>query len=181
MPVADDPKVNIKSALKTLGETVTGKWLIILDNADDEELWSNRTTEASKRVSLLDCIPCSQHGSMLVTTRSHKIAVKIAAQNVVRLNDLTESAASTMLKELLVRPQLLNNSDTTALLLDRINYLPLALVQAAAYINKNDLYTIKDYLQLWDLTEEDIIELLSEDFEDSSRYSESSNAVRSHG
>lgn len=177
MPVADDPKVDIKSALKNLGESVTGEWLIILDNADDEELWSDRSTKASNIVPLLDYIPRSQHGSVLVTTRSHKIAVKIAAQNVVRLNDLAEKAAYTMLKELLVRPQLLDDPDTTAILLSRISCLPLALVQAAAYINENDLYTIKDYLQLWDSTEEDIIELLSEDFEDSSRYSESPNAV----
>jgi len=177
MPVADDPKVNIKSALKNLGEAVTGEWLIILDNADDEELWSDRSIEASNNVPLLDYIPRSQHGSVLVTTRSHKIAVKIAAQNVVRLNDLSESAACIMLKELLVRPRLLDDPDTTAILLKRISCLPLALVQAAAYINENDLHTIKDYLQLWDSTEEDIIELLSEDFEDSSRYSERSNAV----
>jgi Tetratricopeptide repeat len=64
--------------------------------------------------------------------------------------------------------------DTTALLAE-LTYLPLAIVQAAAYINENGI-TITEYLFLLK-EQEEVIDLLSEDFEDDGRYRDIKNPV----
>jgi hypothetical protein len=54
--------------------------------------------------------------------------------------------------------------------------LPLAIVQAAAYINENNI-ALGDYLSLLAEQEEEIISLLSEEFEDEWRYRSVKNPV----
>jgi len=61
-------------------------------------------------------------------------------------------------------------------LLVELTYLPLAIVQAAAYINENGI-ALADYLSPLKEKEEDIIDLLSEDFEDNGRYHNVKNPV----
>jgi hypothetical protein len=63
-------------------------------------------------------------------------------------------------------------------LLDQLTFLPLAIVQAAAYINENGI-TLSDYLSLLVEQEEDVIDLLSEEFEDDWRYRNVKNPVAS--
>ena len=61
-------------------------------------------------------------------------------------------------------------------MLSQLTYLPLAIVQAAAYINENAI-SLADYLSLLDEQEEEVIDLLSEDFEDDGRYQNINNPV----
>ena len=67
------------------------------------------------------------------------------------------------------------HQDTTVLLVE-LTYLPLAIVQAAAYINENGI-ALADYLSLLKEKEEDIIDLPSEEFEDNRRYHNVKNPV----
>jgi hypothetical protein len=55
-------------------------------------------------------------------------------------------------------------------------YLPLAIVQAAAYINEN-VITIAKYLFLLKKQEEEVIDLLSEKFEDNGKYRDMKNPI----
>lgn len=64
----------------------------------------------------------------------------------------------------------------TARLLAKLTYLPLAIVQASAYINTNAI-TVPEYISLLDQKEEEAIDILSEDYEDQSRYQEIKNPV----
>jgi hypothetical protein len=59
-------------------------------------------------------------------------------------------------------------------LLQQLTFLPLAIVQAAAYINENGI-TFSAYLSLLKDQEQDVIDLLSEDFEDDGRYRDTQN------
>jgi hypothetical protein len=54
-------------------------------------------------------------------------------------------------------------------LLDLLVDLPLTVKQAAAYINKNTT-PVAEYLSFYNNSEEGIIEILSEGFEDRGRY-----------
>ena len=54
------------------------------------------------------------------------------------------------------------------MLLVELTYLPLAIVKAAAYIDENGI-ALADYLLLLKEKEEDIIDLPSEEFEDTLR------------
>ena len=58
----------------------------------------------------------------------------------------------------------------------RLEFLPLALVQAAAFIQENSI-TVNDYLELLDGSDKDLIDLLSEDFETVGRDSDTPRAV----
>jgi hypothetical protein len=49
-----------------------------------------------------------------------------------------------------------------------------------SYINKNDI-SIVEYIELCESSEEDIIEVLSEDFEDEGRYKDMKIPLRQHG
>jgi hypothetical protein len=58
----------------------------------------------------------------------------------------------------------------------RLEYLPLALVQAAAFIHENDM-SVREYLQLLDQGDEVLVDLLSEGFETVGRDSGAPQAV----
>ena len=57
-----------------------------------------------------------------------------------------------------------------------LSFLILAIVQAAAYINDNDI-DLANYLSLLNSKEQDVVELLQEDFEDEGRYRNANNPV----
>lgn len=61
-------------------------------------------------------------------------------------------------------------------LLRELEYLPLAITQAAAYINTCKI-PISDYLLLLKSTDEDAITILSKDLGDRTRYPNSANAI----
>jgi hypothetical protein len=61
-------------------------------------------------------------------------------------------------------------------LLEQLTYLPLAIVQAASFIDKNDI-RLRDYISLLGNQEKRAIELLIRDFEDDGRYQDVKNPV----
>ncbi|KAJ0421164.1 hypothetical protein BJY00DRAFT_112332 [Aspergillus carlsbadensis] len=159
-----------------LSHESSGRWLLVYDNADDMQMWMKGTETGPPLKSLL---PRNDAGRILFTTRNRKLAVKLAASNVVHLPDMDEDTALQMLHRLLIRMELLQDKESTAALLAQLCYLPLAISQAAAYINENDITALSDYLSLLDSQEQDLVSLLSEDFEDDARYADVQNPVTS--
>jgi hypothetical protein len=100
---------------------------------------------------------------------------KIAKQNIIEVPQMNEEAATQLLKICLADPGLIYSYQDIKVLLTELTYLPLAIVQAAAYINKN-MITLADYLSLL-AEEEEIIYFLSEEFEDDGRYRDVKNPV----
>jgi hypothetical protein len=82
-----------------------------------------------------------------------------------------------LLRNYLVDQDLLNNQGDATALLTRLTYLPLAIVQAAVYINENGI-SLADYLSLLKEQEKDVIDLLSKDFKDKGRYHNVKNLVK---
>jgi tetratricopeptide (TPR) repeat protein len=76
----------------------------------------------------------------------------------------------------LINKQLLENSNEVSSLLEDLAYLPLAITQASAYINRNRI-PIAKYLELLRNTEDDDIWILSREFRDDTRYPDSKNPV----
>lgn len=145
-----DPKLMVK---QSLDQDDGRQWLLILDSADDERLWST-IAGANSTDALLKFIPRARGGSILITTRTHRVAVTIAQRNVVKLSHLSLSDSRLMLHGLLDESELLDNTQATSQLLHHLTHLPLAIVQAAAYINQNSLNSIDDYLEIWNSGEE---------------------------
>ncbi|KAL3705406.1 hypothetical protein TMatcc_009078 [Talaromyces marneffei ATCC 18224] len=168
-----DVKMRVQSYLS---HERAGRWLLICDNADDMDMWVSRD-RTTPLTALSAFLPQSDHGCILFTTRNRKLAQKLAPSHVIPLHEVDEETAKEILMQSLLRPELL--SETTikiTALLRQLTFLPLAITQAAAYINANGI-ELSDYIELLQEQEHDVIELLSEDFEDEGRYAETQNPV----
>ncbi|KAH8595497.1 hypothetical protein B0O99DRAFT_544164 [Bisporella sp. PMI_857] len=175
IPGSDEDKVDAKKLVQGyLSKESAGRWLLVFDNADDVNMWITQSGSGSAR--LIDYLPRSTQGHIIFTTRDRKTAVKLAHRNVVEVPDMDENVAIQLLHKCLVNPDLVNNRPDTTALLKELTYLPLAIVQAAAYINENRIAFV-DYLSLLADQEEAVIDLLSEEFEDDGRYSNIKNPV----
>jgi hypothetical protein len=80
------------------------------------------------------------------------------------------------LENSLIQPRILKDNDAIVRLLDLLTCLPLAIVQAAAFINANEI-SISLYTSLYENGEDEVIELLSKDFEDQGRYRDTKNPI----
>jgi hypothetical protein len=129
-----------------------------------QEVNSTNTWYPCSTPRLLDYLPHSTQGSIIFTTRNWKAAVKLAPQNIVEVSEMSGEAAKELLKKCLISPHLTDINRSTEDLLAQLTYLPLAIVQASAYINENRI-SIADYISLLAEKDESTIELLSEDFE----------------
>jgi hypothetical protein len=74
-----------------------------------------------------------------------------------------------------IKPALLNDEKAVNKLLELLTYLPLAIVQAAAFINNNDI-SVSGYTSLFHETGTKI-ELFSKHFKDPSRYREMESTI----
>jgi tetratricopeptide (TPR) repeat protein len=166
----DNEKANVKKLVQLyLSKESTGRWLLVFDNADDINMWITKLGSEPGSGRLIEYLPQRKQGSIVFTTRDRKTAVKLAHQNIVEAPEMNEDVAIQLLQKRLLNPDLVNNRANTKALLKELTYLPLAIVQAVAYINENGI-VFADYLSLLSEQEEDIIELLSEEFEDNGRY-----------
>ena len=180
----EDDKEDVKRLVQEyLGKESTGRWLLVFDNADDIDMWIAKVSGSDSGLrhgqgfrSLIDYLPKSKQGAILFTTRNRKIGVKLAQQNVVNVPTMGEDAATRLLEKCLINPDLINSRQDTNTLLSQLTCLPLAIVQAAAYINENGT-TLRDYILLLADQEVEVIELLSEEFEDDGRYRDVKNPV----
>jgi tetratricopeptide (TPR) repeat protein len=184
IPGWEDDEQDVKRLVQEyLSKESTGRWLLVFDNADNIDMWIAKVSGPESGLrhgqgfrSLIDYLPKSKQGAILFTTRDRKIAVKLAQQNVVNIPAMGEDAATRLLEKCLVNRDLINSRQDTNTLLSQLTYLPLAIVQAAAYINANEI-TLGDYALLLADQEVEVIELLSEEFEDNGRYRDVKNPV----
>jgi tetratricopeptide (TPR) repeat protein len=175
IPGCEDDKADVKKLVRDyLSRESAGQWLLIFDNVDDVDMWTDKPQEESGR--LIDSLPRSSRGAIIFTTRDKKTAVKLARRRVIEMSEMDPAGGEQLLRNYLVDQDLLNNHTAAMALLTQLTYLPLAIVQATEYINENGI-GLQDYLSLLEEQEEDVIELLSEDFEDEGRYRDVKNPV----
>jgi hypothetical protein len=154
---------------------------MVVDNADDLELLFNTADKNNKDFSsgLVDCLPESPKGSILFTTRNNKVAVKHAENSIIEAKEMSEVESQELFKKALFDKSLTKDKENILRLLDLFCNLPLAIKQAAAFLNENKSTSVSDYLEIYNSNDESFIELLSEDFQDYSRYSDVKNPVAS--
>ncbi|PIG87297.1 kinesin light chain [Aspergillus arachidicola] len=165
----EDLKILVRQRLSA---KTAGKWLLVIDNADDLDLLRG-TYQAE---GLLAFLPESDGGLTIFTTRHGAVAEYLTGSDVVEIGKMTRQETTDLLEKSLVRKNPSDNSETVVNLLTELEYLPLAITQAAAYINTNKS-SISEYLRLLKKTEQDAVALISTDFGDKTRYRNSMNAV----
>ncbi|KAF2008261.1 hypothetical protein BU24DRAFT_382136, partial [Aaosphaeria arxii CBS 175.79] len=148
-----------------------GTWLVVVDNADDAGI----LFESGEAKGVVDYLPQSGKGVILFTTRSLEVAVQLTAGNHLELGPMSQQDAALLLKKRLGEG-IVYDAATTTELLDELTYLPLAIAQAASYLAIKKT-SIARYLQLLRSTEQDLVELMSREFRDDGRHTNSTNAV----
>ena len=153
-----------------LGSEQAGKWLLIVDNADDKTLLYDDN-------GIANSLPQAETGITLFTTRYKDLAFDLADGNILSLGEMNLEEAEMLLSESLRRANYLSQ-DTEAMkeLLDELQYLPLAISQAASYMIKCSV-PIPKYLTLMSSTEENMVKLLSRGFRDNTHDTRSTVAV----
>jgi tetratricopeptide (TPR) repeat protein len=176
IPNCDAKDANVRELVRDyLSYDDAGQWLLIIDNADSIEMWTDGAAKDSGR--LLDFLPKNKRGSIIFTTRDTKAAVQFAGRNILNLLSMDDLRSTELLGRYLADETILQTQRENAKdLVSQLAFLPLAIVQASMYINTNRI-SLRDYLSLMKDQEEGFIQLLSEDFEDHGRYSDTKNPV----
>ncbi|KAF2194001.1 HET-domain-containing protein, partial [Zopfia rhizophila CBS 207.26] len=159
-----------------LSKESSGRWVLVFDNADNIDMWMAKPESEPGSGRLIEFLPRSKQGSIIFTTRDRKAAVKLAHWNMVEVPEMKKEVAKELLQKYLLNLELTKYPQDTEALLAELTYLPLAIVQATAYINENRI-TLADYLYLLADQEEGVIDLLSEEFADDGRYHNVKNPV----
>jgi tetratricopeptide (TPR) repeat protein len=161
LPGWDDEKADIMELLKLhLSRKNAGQWLLVFDNVDNVDLASTELS-TPRSANLIDYLPQCELGSIIFTTTNSSVAKTLALQNIVKLQEMMPETAERMLKNHMINPALVNEKQEMQSLLRELSYLPLAIVQAAAYINMNDI-TLKEYRSRLRKQEEEALMLYSE-------------------
>jgi tetratricopeptide (TPR) repeat protein len=133
-----------------------GRWLLVLDNADDAGVLSpppsnSQTLPTDSCTDDSDCggststsglqrhlskyLPLTRHGSVLVTSRTRRAAIQIVEDSdIMLIEPMHDVAAHALLYKKL--GDRVEKGDGIAELAAALEYMPLALVQAAAYIRE---------------------------------------------
>ena len=112
---------------------------------------------------------------MLVTTRDERLAKRLAGIDV---SIVVSPMSSLEAQELLERRRALGSSDRCHCkeLFEALEYIPLAIAQAAAFIDENHI-TLSQYLEIFWSSDSELQDLLSEDLGDLRRDSQSHNSI----
>ena len=147
---------------KWLADPTNGSWLIVLDNADDLRTFTDSAESLRRRSSsgttFLDrYLPHAPHGSILATSRSKQVGQQI----VRRPSQLIEVGQMSKLEVLdLLREKELQGTEEHLLELAReLEFLPLAIIQAAAYITSRSM-PVKRYISLLRTDDNQLVSLL---------------------
>ena len=131
------------------------KWLLVLDNADDLVLLEDshkkglavETLADTSSPSLLEFVPQTRNGLILVTTRNKMIARRLTGDttSVLMVEPMLQQEARTLLHIMIAANWDGEDADQ---LLQALDCIPLALAQAAAFINETaPRFTMRKYLQ----------------------------------
>jgi hypothetical protein len=141
-----------------------GRWLIILDNADDDRVFSTSAdsdsiahgSEAPREAAPLESfLPQSSNGWILVTSRDLVAAVSLVGtrRNVIQVEPMLEEDALMLLKTRVSVGKAFENDAKT--LVQTLEYIPLAITHAAAYlVVRAQTITVSTYLELFRESEE---------------------------
>lgn len=159
IPGRRDPVVNILQLVhEWLCDERRGEWVLILDNVDDAGFLIETRPSAAQDVQTsgtsygksrrpIDYLPHCSHGRILVTTRSRDAALEFMEQqrDFITLGPMDNQEALALLNR-----KLKGHMDqlTSTELITALECIPLAIVQAAAYIfQRLPRYSVQQFIE----------------------------------
>jgi tetratricopeptide (TPR) repeat protein len=148
----EDPKVDIMPKVKEWLEGSDSKdWILVLDNADNKDDFFNEDASedsTNTETRLASLIPVSDKGSVVVTTRDREVAVLLAGSNIIKKQPMDAQQALQLFHRKYRNSEMpQSSSEDIQVLLAALDYLPLAIVQAASYLTINTTITATEYLE----------------------------------
>ena len=125
IPNRKDPKADIFQLVSSwLRDKNRRKWIMVLDNADDAAVVSK----------ISPYLPQSPNGSVLITTRSRNAVIELVEDSeIIPVRPMEGEEAVALFKKKLGTE---SNSAQLVELAAALEFMPLAIVQAAAYIKQ---------------------------------------------
>ncbi|KAK5412625.1 hypothetical protein LTR06_005595 [Exophiala xenobiotica] len=189
LPGWQEPKADILGMVHNwLSDENNGRWTMVVDNADDEKIiFEQRSGEIDPEAptmgragrSLAEYLPMSPKGSIVLTTRNRKVAEGlIDCANILDLGPMDiDEAVDLLLKKL----KKLEGGCAPNDLVDlarQLDCIPLALSQAAAYVNQRaPRVTLSKYLTDIRRSDDGRAQLLLDDPRNPRRDGQHSNSI----
>ncbi|KAF8241451.1 hypothetical protein K440DRAFT_642735 [Wilcoxina mikolae CBS 423.85] len=173
LPGHGDPKQDIRPIVKNwLERPESGDWVIMLDNADNKlDFFPEGGVSVHESMAckgLAQFIPQGSNGTVIVTTRDREVADQLACMNVLSREAMNVGDEMQLFKQ--HYPRATEYDDGSVLqLLKALQYLPLEIVQVAAFLCINTLFSLSEYLKLFNSTRDAQKRLLSRPFRDLQR------------
>lgn len=151
---------------------------MVIDNADEEQLFFTSLEGIDKSTSdiriqndgMAQYIPECSHGSILVTTKDKQTGLRLSKGHPpIEVSMMTSSESEQLLRSGLGRETLV--SSQLLALSSRLGHLPLALSQAAAFMEANTMM-VDEYLNLLGKNDQRLVNVLDKGFETVGRDSE---------
>ena len=186
LPICDDPKTDICELVSRWLDEEDGHWLMIVDNADNADLFFPSgesdippATIAHTQRPLIEYLPTYLNSQklLLVTTRSRPIGQDLAdGEPGVEVLPFSSQEAMELLQ--LKAKGAVGSFDKhiTERLLDVLGCIPLAITQAAAFMNRNRM-TMQGYLAALEKDKQSLVDSLSLELQDHQRQRGSPNSV----
>lgn len=160
---------------------------MILDNVDDAGFLVNAQTviqsqsndsDRQKFRPLRDYLPQNQNGSILITTRSRKSALKFLERNdLIPVGPINASNAVELLDKKLESIGQRNDKDYRELAA-ALEFIPLAIVQTASYIFQlSPRYSVRQYIEEFQKSDRKKSSLLNHEGGEFRRDSKAKNSI----
>jgi hypothetical protein len=173
-----DPQANIFQLVHDWLCDCKQRWLLVLDNVDDARFLLDRPVVNPNAAAkpLREYLPHCERGSILITTRNKEAALKLVEQrNVVSVEPMDEAQALALFGKKL---EAQGDNSKVAELAAVLEYMPLAIVQAAAYISQRaPLCSVAKYLEEFNKSERKRLRLLAYDDGQLQRDWDAKNAI----
>ncbi|OIW27995.1 TPR-like protein [Coniochaeta ligniaria NRRL 30616] len=178
LPGRNQQKDILQLVYTWLSNERNGKWVMFLDSADDSDVFYSSVDDSGGR-PLASHLPQSRNGSIVITTRDGNLASRLTGdeRRLIKIGSMTEADALTLLER-----RLGGLSDTEKSmgvdLLRALDLVPLAISQAAAYIQKRrPRSSLEKYLAEFRKSDKRRAWLLEHDAGDIRRDASASNSV----
>ena len=179
-----DSQVSIYELVRSwLCDERKGKWLMILDNVDDasfllEKPSTGQEAQASIQTKrpLKEYLPTTPNGSILITSRNRGAALKLVEQrDIIDMGPMDKADAIALCEKKL---GIGGKGDTVGELVEALEFMPLAIVQAAAYIKEREpRCSVEQYLEKFQKSDKAKTSLLNHEAGELRRDWEAKNSI----
>jgi hypothetical protein len=189
LPGWDEPKADVLGMVhRWLSDESNVRWTMVVDNADEAAVmfkaWNGGTTTttaaASTAHSLSDFLPLSSHGSIVITSRSREVMERsqVFSEDILDVEPMEINVAKDLFLKKLKKAGRETSADDMERLIEHLDCMPLAITQAAAYIEQAaPRMTVSKYREMLEKNDSERAALLQKDVRDPRRDRQASNSI----